>query len=137
MQSINDIIFAISGVSLDSTESSELSLAKTKEEENGIFFAVKSASVINMVCNTVASLDYLVDFAILNNLSITDINNKGKKVLYLKNKISDYSVLDKIASQRMNFITELPISGSVAEGGYLLQENSKYILQENTFKIRL
>ena len=92
MQNINDIIFSITGVSLGSTETSELSLQKGKEENTGVFFAQSRASVINMVCNTLGSLDNLVEFALLNNLSLTEINNNSKKVLFLLNKISDYSV---------------------------------------------
>jgi len=136
MQNINDIIFSITGVSLGSTETSELSLQKGKEENTGVFFAQSRASVINMVCNTLGSLDNLVDFALLNNLSLTEINNNSKKVLFLLNKISDYSVLNKITSKKMNFITEFSLVQS-SESGYLLQENGKYLLQENLFKIKL
>jgi hypothetical protein len=136
MQNINDIIFNITGISLGSTETSELSLQKGKEQNTGVFFAQSRASVINMVCNTLGSLDNLVDFALLNNLSLTEINNNSKKVLFLLNKISDYSVLNKITSKKMNFITEFSLVQS-SESGYLLQENGKYLLQENLFKIKL
>jgi hypothetical protein len=136
MQNINDIILNITGVSLDSTTASELSLTKNEEPENGVFLAQSRASVINMVCNTVGSLDNLVSFALLNNLSLTEVNKKPKKILFLFNKISDYSVLNNISAKRLNFITELSLVATQS-GGFLLQENAKYILQENSFKVKL
>lgn len=136
MQNISDILLEITGLSISIESDSELSVSKSESSEYVEFFAKSQASVANMVCNTVGSLDNLVSFAMLNNISITDINKKQKKVLFLKSNISDASVNKQIAAYKLNFVSEISLIETYG-GGFLLQENGKYLLQENLFKIKL
>jgi hypothetical protein len=118
MATINELIKSFAGV--ENIENKVSDLATTSD----------------ILINQSVSLDYIVNFALKNNLSIINVNTTSKNVIFTKSQIQDNSILNAINGKKYRF-TSGNISVGNGEFSYLLQENGYYLLQENGFKIIL
>jgi hypothetical protein len=136
MATINELIKSFAGVENIENKVSELTINKTVDSDFFNFSSSSLATTSDILINQSVSLDYIVNFALKNNLSIINVNTTSKNVIFTKSQIQDNSILNAINGKKYRFASG-NISVGNGEFSYLLQENGYYLLQENGFKIIL
>lgn len=130
MQTINEILYNLVGLNIGINSDSELTTIEKPILDYFDIKGVSNATLSDLVCNNVISLDNLVNIAKENNVLLTDNNIN---IRFKKTYISDISVQKNLLANKKVFASrfiELEIN-------YLLQENGFYLLQENGYKIIL
>jgi hypothetical protein len=130
MQTINEILYNLVGLNIGINSDSELTTIEKPILDYFDIKGVSNATLSDLVCNNVISLDNLVNIAKENNVLLTDNNIN---IRFKKSYISDISVQKNLLANKKVFVSrfiELEIN-------YLLQENGFYLLQENGYKIIL
>jgi hypothetical protein len=130
MQTINEILYNLVGLNIGINSDSELTTIEKPILDYFDIKGVSNATLSDLVCNNVISLDNLVNIAKENNVLLTDNNIN---IRFKKSYISDISVQKNLLANKKIFASrfiELEIN-------YLLQENGFYLLQENGYKIIL
>lgn len=136
METIEEIIFNLVGIQLFTDTKNEVVLKEQIVNNSVNFLSPSLASVVDILVNNSISLDNLVSFSQLNNISLVNVNKDTKKVVFDKNLIKDLSIFKNIQSKRLKFANGV-ISMVNESFSYMLQENGFYILQENGYKIIL
>jgi len=130
MQTINDIILSLTGLNYVNSSDSELTTIDKPIIDYFDIKGVSNATLSDLVCNNVISLDNLVNIANENNVLLTD-NNINLR--FKKSYISDISVQKNLIANKKVFASRF----IKVQINYLLQENGFYLLQENGFNIIL
>jgi hypothetical protein len=130
MQTINEILYNLIGLNIGINSDSELTTIEKPIFDYFDIKGVSNATLSDLVCNNVISLDDLVNIAKENNVSLTDNNIN---IRFKKSYISDISVQKNLLANKKVFASRF----IKLEINYLLQENGFYLLQENGYKIIL
>lgn len=109
-----------------------VSVAKALNETQKIS-GLTFQTTIDLCLMATCGLDGFIKFANNNNVNSTYSKNQFKFFSFSNDSIEDLNLRKTIKSNNIVFNTGL----EVVSGGFLLQENGKYLLQENLYKIKI